>query len=139
MKIADVLIKPIISEKILKLSASSEGRGGWYAFEVAKSSDKLGIKMAVSKAFGVDVVEVRMLSSKGSKVRDVNKKTSLIKNKRPDSKKAYVKLAKGQVINLLGEEKKEEKKKKVSKKTPKEVSSNKKVLKSKENENGRKK
>lgn len=138
MKIADVLIKPIISEKILKLSSSSKDSGGWYAFEVAKSSDKLGIKMAVSKAFGVDVVEVRMLSSKGSKVRDVNKKTSLIKNKRPDGKKAYVKLAKGQIINLLGDDKKEEKKKKGKKKIVKEKSINKKVLKSKENENGRK-
>lgn len=139
MKIADVLIKPIISEKILKLSSSSEGSGGWYAFEVAKSSDKFGIKMAVSRAFGVDVIKVRMLSSKGSKVRDVNKKTSLVKNKRPDSKKAYVKLAKGQIINLLGEDKKEEKKKKGKKKIVKVSSSNKNVLKSKEKENGSKK
>lgn len=110
MRISDVLKKPIISEKILKISTDKQGR--WYAFEVHKNAVGKDVKLAVENIFGVHVEAVNLLSKKGKKVRDVNKKRTLVLNKRPDLKKAYIKLQHGESINLLGEEEKEKKPKK---------------------------
>ncbi len=111
MRKSDVLIKPILSEKVLRGVAS-----GWYGFVVERHSDKIGVKSAVEKAFGVDVIEVRLLAKKGKQVRDINIKTRLVRHKRTDLKKAYVKLKAGQVINLLGEDKEKDAKKLKTKK-----------------------
>ncbi len=115
MKIADVLKQPIISEKILRMSTSSSG--GWYGFKISMLADKKGVKAAVEKAFSVEVAEIRLLREKGKKIRDINKKRYIVKNKKADIKKAYVKLKPGFSINLLGEDKEEEKKKKSKSKT----------------------
>ncbi len=110
MKTADVLKQPIISEKILRISTNASG--GWYGFKISMLADKKGVKAAVEKAFSVEVAEIRLLREKGKKIRDINKKRYIVKNKRADTKKAYVKLKPGFSINLLGEDKEEEKKKK---------------------------
>lgn len=119
MRRSDVLIRPIISEKILK-----GVQAGWYGFVVDRRSDKIGVKSAVESAFGVDVIEIRLLSKKGKKVRDINIKNRLVKNKRADLKKAYVKLKSGQVINLLGDESDEKGKKKTKAKENKKLENN---------------
>ena len=110
MRKSDVLIKPILSEKVLRGVTS-----GWYGFIVERHSNKIGVKAAVEKAFGVDVIEIRLLAKKGKQVRDVNIKTRLVRHKRSDLKKAYVKLKHGQAINLLGEDKEKDSKKSKSK------------------------
>ncbi|MHB8362653.1 MAG: 50S ribosomal protein L23 [Patescibacteria group bacterium] len=110
MKTADVLKQPIISEKILRISTNASG--GWYGFKISMLANKKGVKAAVEKAFSVEVAEIRLLREKGKKIRDINKKRYIVKNKRTDTKKAYVKLKPGFSINLLGEDKEEEKKKK---------------------------
>ncbi len=110
MRKSDVLIKPILSEKVLKNVSMN-----WYGFVVARKSDKIGVKYAVEKAFGVDVIEIRLLAQKGKKIRDTNIKNRLIKNKRADLKKAYVRIKEGQSINLLGDEGTDKPKKKTKK------------------------
>lgn len=116
MRMSDILKKPIISEKILRVSSDSYGR--WYAFEIHKDAMSKDVKIAVENIFGVHVEGVRLLSKKGKKVRDTNKKRYLSLNRKPDSKKAYVKLQHGEKINLFGEE---EEKKKSKKKKKEEV------------------
>jgi large subunit ribosomal protein L23 len=139
MRKSDILIKPILSEKVLRGVSS-----GWYCFVVSRKADKIGVKSAIEKAFGVEVVEVRLLAKKGKQVRDVNIKNRLVRNKRTDLKKAYVKLKEGQLINLLGEDKDDDKKKLKSKskkildskkiKEDKEIKGNKKSLEKEQNE-----
>jgi large subunit ribosomal protein L23 len=114
MKTADVIKQPIISEKVLRTS-SPQG-GGWYAFIVSRLADKNGVKMAVETAFSVKVDKIRLLTRKGKRVRDINKKKYLVKNKKPDLKKAYVKLKPGFSINLLSEDNEDVKDKAKSKK-----------------------
>jgi len=139
MRKSDILIKPILSEKVLRGVSS-----GWYCFVVSRKADKIGVKSAIDKAFGVEVIEVRLLAKKGKQVRDVNIKNRLVRNKRADLKKAYVKLKEGQTINLLGEDKEDDKKKIKSKsnksienkkiKSEKKIKDNKKSLEKVQNE-----
>ncbi|MCL4392854.1 50S ribosomal protein L23 [Patescibacteria group bacterium] len=119
MRISEVLKKPIISEKVLRVSSNSQGR--WYAFEIHKNAVGKDVKIAVENIFNVHVEDVNLLSKKGKKVRDINKKRYLALNKKPDLKKAYVKIKQGEKINLLGEEEK----KKTPKKKKKEITNEK--------------
>ena len=51
MKLADVLVKPIISEKSNKLSE----KRNIYAFRVGRKANKLEIKKAVEDFYGISV------------------------------------------------------------------------------------
>ena len=66
-----------------------------YAFKVDINSTKREIKKAVESYFSVEVEEVRVLTIKGKKKRSRYKV-----KKRPDWKKAYVRLAQGQSIDV---------------------------------------
>ena len=55
MKLADVLVKPILSEKANQLSEKSRV----YSFRVARFANKLEIKKAVEDFYGVTVEDVR--------------------------------------------------------------------------------
>lgn len=80
----DVLLRPIITEKstILKEMANQ------YAFQVKRDATKIDIRRAVEKVFKVKVVSVRISVMEGKK-RRVGK----FSGKRPDWKKAIVKLS----------------------------------------------
>tara|TARA_B100000945_G_scaffold13875_1_gene10536 strand:+ start:768 stop:1058 length:291 start_codon:yes stop_codon:yes gene_type:complete len=87
------LKKPIISEK-----SSIMQESGVYTFEVEMKSTKSQIKANVESAYGVDVLTVRTIISKGPQKR--NPKTgSWMNGKR--SKKALVKIKQGQTINIF--------------------------------------
>ena len=87
------LKKPIISEKSSVMQES-----GVYTFEVEMKSTKSQIKANVESAYGVDVLTVRTIISKGPQKR--NPKTgSWMNGKR--SKKALVKIKQGQTINIF--------------------------------------
>ncbi len=99
-----IVIRPLITEKTLNLAAR-----GWYTFEVSPDSSKPTIAGAVSIAYKVKVVDVRTLSMHG-KMRKVGK---LMKHvKKADWKKAIVKLAKGQKIEVFEVTPQQEKKEK---------------------------
>ena len=86
-----VIIRPIITEKTEKLQKFQTA----YVFEVMDKANKLEIKEAVEKIWGVAVLKVRVLRKKG-KVRRIRYK----RGKTPEWKKAIVTLQKGQTINI---------------------------------------
>lgn len=88
----DIIIRPIVSEK----SYANSDRGQ-YTFEVAPSANRVEIKHAVEEIFKVKVVSVNTLHRLGKRVR-----TRTGWGKRPDQKRAIVKLAKGQQIDVFG-------------------------------------
>lgn len=88
MRIHDVIIRPIVTEKA---TMSSKTR---YVFEVSLDANKDQIKTAISKLFNVHVEAVRTVLTRG-KVKRVGRKGKL--KARPDVKKAYITLSKGTI------------------------------------------
>jgi len=98
MKKQKILIRPIVTEKFLKLQEEKKRQ---YAFEVAQDVNKIEIKHAVEKKFDVAVDQVRTLNSKG-KTKQMNTRRGITKGKRPDVKKAIVTLREGDSIDFFG-------------------------------------
>jgi len=94
----EILKKPLITEKA---SALSE-KAGKYTFLVNKKANKVEIKKAVEKMYGVNVEEVNTLII-ASKPKNRNTKTRVISGRKSSYKKAIVKVAKGEVIDFYNE------------------------------------
>jgi len=95
MKLADVLVKPILSEKANQLSEKSRV----YSFRVARFANKLEIKKAVEDFYGVTVEDVRTaLAPAKSKSRMT--KAGVISGRKPSYKKAFVTVGEGDSIDL---------------------------------------
>jgi large subunit ribosomal protein L23 len=86
----DVIRRPIITEK-----ATMANEAGSVVFEVAMAATKPQIKDAVEAVFGVTVKAVNTTISKGKTKRFRGRP-----GERKDTKKAYVKLAEGQTIDV---------------------------------------
>lgn len=82
-----IIIRPVITEKTTQLKAKS----GVICFEVARSANKIEIKLAIEQLFKTKVAEVRT-QAKAGKIRRVGR--SMGKTK--DWKKAYVRLRAGE-------------------------------------------
>ncbi len=95
MKMSDVLIKPILSEKANKQSEKMNR----YSFIVDKKANKLEIKKAVESFYGVNVTEVNTVVVPG-KSKNRFTKSGFISGVKPAYKKAYVKVAEGESIDL---------------------------------------
>jgi large subunit ribosomal protein L23 len=66
MKLSEVLVKPILTEK----ANAQQDKFRRYAFRVAKKANKLEIKKAVEQFYGVNVIDVTTSVSPGkNKVR----------------------------------------------------------------------
>ena len=91
MEARDILIRPLITEKTTALM--QEGK---YVFVVAKAANKIEIAKAVAEIFKVNVEKVNTVNVLGKTTR--RGRTS---GKRPDYKKAIVKLAAGETIQLF--------------------------------------
>ncbi len=91
MEMKDILIRPIVTEK----STTYLGSEQTYAFEVGLEANKIQVKRAVEQFYEVNVTEVRTIVVRG-KVKRFGRHHS----KRSNWKKAYVKLADGDSINL---------------------------------------
>ncbi len=87
----DIIVRPIVSEKSY---AGLEGQT--YTFLVAQNANKTEIKEAIQQIWNVRVEDVRTMNRKG-KV----KRTRLGTGKRPDQKRAVVKLAAGDTIEIF--------------------------------------
>ena len=87
-KIFEIIRNPLISEKSTFVSQYN-----YYVFKVSKDSKKPQIKSAIEK-----VLSVNTLNQNGK-----IKKFRNIKGKRPDFKKAFVKLAEGNTIDTTVE------------------------------------
>lgn len=95
MKLAEVLIKPILSEKANQL----QEKRSIYSFRVARKANKLEIKKAVEDFYGVNVTDVRTLVVP-SKAKSRMTKSGVISGRKPGYKKALVILAEGETIDL---------------------------------------
>ena len=94
--LTQVILKPVITERSNALKEQSNK----FVFEVHPNANKHEIKRAVEKMFNVTVVDVRTLVIHGKP------KTTLMRGgrfpgKRPNRKKAFVKLAAGQNIDIF--------------------------------------
>ena len=88
----DVIIAPVVSEK--SYSQIDEGK---VTFEVAPNSNKLEIKQAIEKIFGVEVASVNTINRKGKR-----KRTRFGWGSRKDTKRAIVTLKDGHHIDIFG-------------------------------------
>jgi large subunit ribosomal protein L23 len=86
MKLTDVIRRPLITEKTSILRED----GRTIVFHVATDANKTEIKHAIEKLLGAKVASVRTTVSHG-KV----KRQGRFSGRRPDWKKAYVRLAEG--------------------------------------------
>lgn len=98
MKLTDVLIKPILTEKVNKQTEKFRR----YTFIVDRKANKLEVKKAVEEFYGVSVVEVNTLIIP-AKAKNRQTKSGIISGRKPAKKKAMVTVAEGEEINLYGE------------------------------------
>jgi len=90
-----ILVKPLITEK---MTADTE-KNNAYGFVVADGANKVEIKKAVEKEYGVTVTSVRTLRVDGKR-RQRYTKTGIIKGRTVGYKKAIVSLAEGEMIDF---------------------------------------
>jgi large subunit ribosomal protein L23 len=86
----DVILAPVITEK-----ASAASEANQVVFKVRRDATKPEIKAAIEKLFGVKVLSVNTLTRKG-KVKHFKG----IKGRQQDVKKAIVRLAEGDKIDV---------------------------------------
>jgi large subunit ribosomal protein L23 len=91
----NILIKPIITEKMTDLSSKLNR----YGFQVHKSANKLQIKKAVEDLYGVKVESVNTIRYSGKR-KQRNTKSGVIMGKTPSTKKAIIAVAKGETIDF---------------------------------------
>ena len=89
----DIIIEPVVSEKSYDLI----DRHNTYTFLVDRRANKTKIKEAIAEIFGVKVLSVNTMNRKGKR-----KRTGWVMGKRADTKRALVKLADGDTIDLFG-------------------------------------
>ena len=89
-----ILKRPLVTEKI-----SSLNEKGKYGFIVEQKANKVEIKNAVEKMYGVNVERVNTLSVMGKKKVRFTKAGTLA-GRKPNYKKAIVTLAEGEVIDF---------------------------------------
>jgi large subunit ribosomal protein L23 len=94
-KLTNVLIAPHVSEK----SARIAELGNQYVFRVRTDATKPQIRAAVEYMFEVKVDKVRVVNQIGKR-----KRFGRSEGRRSDWKKAYVRLAEGQAIEMAGAE-----------------------------------
>jgi large subunit ribosomal protein L23 len=92
----NILIKPLVTEKVTVLNEK-----GKYGFVVDKSANKIQIKQAVEKQYGVNVEEVKTLIAPGKKKTRYTK-AGILSGKTSSYKKAIVKVAEGEIIDFYG-------------------------------------
>jgi large subunit ribosomal protein L23 len=87
----EILLAPVVTEKTSRLMATQNT----YVFKVGESANKIQIRDAVAAVFGVSVEDVRTAN-----VRGKFKRFGRHYGKRPNWKKAYVRLADGDSLNF---------------------------------------
>lgn len=95
MNVWDVLKSPVITEKsvLLKEATSEEGDAQVLTFRVARGAGKDQIRKAVEEIFNVKVATIRTVNYEGK-----IKRRGRTEGRRPNWKKAYVTLKKGEPI-----------------------------------------
>ena len=89
MKLTDVIRRPLITEKTTVIRED----GRTLVFQVARDANKIDIKRAVEQLLGSKVESVRTTLSHGKM-----KRQGRFAGRRPDWKKAYVRLREGEKL-----------------------------------------
>lgn len=89
----DIIIRPIITEKTMKLMDSDNK----VTFEVAKGTNKTAIRQAIEEIYNIKPVSVNVVN-----VHPKTKRVGKYVGKTSAYKKAIVKLPEGQDIELFG-------------------------------------
>jgi large subunit ribosomal protein L23 len=89
-----VLKKPLVTEKV-----SSLNEKGKYGFIVDADANKVEIKKAVEKQYGVNVAKVNTMNVMG-KLKTRYTKAGVLAGRKPNYKKAIVTLAEGEIIDF---------------------------------------
>lgn len=87
-----VIFKPLVTEK----STLTKEQNNQVAFEVDRKANKVEIRQAVEKSFGVKVLSVQTMNMEGKK-----KRMGRFLGRRAHWKKAIVKLAPGEHIDFF--------------------------------------
>ena len=95
---ADVLVKPIITEKNTRLTDL-----GQYTFQVAPEANKIMVKEAVERVFNVRVRAVNILIVKPKKRRILRSRNFREQGTEGGWKKAIVSLEPGYTIDIFGD------------------------------------
>ena len=97
MRLAEVLVKPILTEK----ANAQQEKLRRYAFKVARKANKLEIKKAIEEFYGVSVINVNTAVVPG-KNKTRYTKAGFVKGQKPAYKKALVSVAEGETFDLYG-------------------------------------
>ena len=89
-----ILKRPLVTEKVSALNEK-----GKYGFIVDIEANKVEIKHAVEKQYGVNVQKVNTMKVMG-KFKTRYTKAGVLSGRRPNYKKAIVTLAEGEVIDF---------------------------------------
>lgn len=89
-----VLKKPLVTEKISALNEK-----GIYGFIVDLNANKVEIKKAVEKTYGVNVEKVNTMRYQGKK-KSRQTKSKIVTGRAPSFKKAIVTVADGDIIDF---------------------------------------
>lgn len=95
LKDMEILIKPIVTEKMTNLGTDLNR----YGFVVHKNANKIQIKQAVEKMYGVSVEAVNTIRY-GGKAKSRFTKSGVVTGKTKSYKKAIVTLAEGEMIDF---------------------------------------
>jgi len=93
----NVLKRPIITEKMTALN-----KEGKYGFEVALNANKIEIKKAVEKLYGVSIENVQTMRCIGYK-KSRSTKRGVTSGRTSTWKKAIVTVAEGEIIDIYAE------------------------------------
>ncbi len=97
MRLAEVLVKPILTEK----ANAQQDKLRRYAFKVARKANKLEIKKAIEEFYGVSVTDVNTSVVPG-KNKTRYTKAGFVKGQKPAFKKAMVTVAEGDTLDIYG-------------------------------------
>ncbi|MFZ0492198.1 MAG: 50S ribosomal protein L23 [Acidimicrobiia bacterium] len=89
----DVILTPVVSEKSYDLIEQHNT----YTFDVVRRANRAEIAKAIAEIFDVTVLRVNTLNKRGKQ-----KRTGWVVGRRQDTKRALVKLAPGDTIDIFG-------------------------------------
>jgi large subunit ribosomal protein L23 len=93
----EILIRPLITEKMTNISAAQQGK---YGFLVNPVANKIEIAKAIEKKFNVHVTDVKTINHPG-KVKTQFRKSGRFSGRTNKFKKAIITLKEGEKIELF--------------------------------------
>ena len=94
MSARDIIIRPVVTEKTMKLSEENK-----VTFEVSKNANKISVAQAINEIYGIKPEKINIVN-----VHPKKKRMGRFVGKTNAVKKAIVTLPEGQTIDILDSE-----------------------------------